>query len=79
MDDILLEPMFEDLTLSSSGKNSSVVLTLTDALAVNAGTVIAKDLISSDPNNDLKLGSDNKLVSQPNDTNFLAYYILAKG
>lgn len=79
MDDILLEPMFEDLTLSSSGKNSSVVLTLTDALTVNAGTVIAKDLISSDPNNDLKLGSDNKLVSQPNDTDFLAYYILAKG
>ena len=79
MDDILLEPMFEDLTLSSSGKNSSVVLTLTDALAVNAGTVITKDLISSDPNNDLKLGSDKKLVSQPNDTNFLAYYILSKG
>ena len=79
MDDILLEPMFEELTLSSSGKNSSVVLTLTDALVVNAGTVIAKDLISSDPNNDLKLGSDNKLVSQPNDTDFLAYYILSKG
>lgn len=79
MDDILLEPMFEDLTLNSSGKNSSVVLTLTDALAVNAGTVIAKDLISADPNNDLKLGSDNKLVSLPKDTNFLAYYILSKG
>ena len=79
MDDILLEPMFEYLTLSSSGKNSSVVLTLTDALAVNAGTVIAKDLISNDPNNDLKLGSDNKLVSQPNDINFLAYYTLSKG
>ena len=79
MDDILLEPMFEDLTLSSSGKNSSVVLTLTDALAVNAGTVIAKDLISNDKPNDLKLGSDNKLISQPNDVNFLAYYILSKG
>ena len=79
MDDILLEPMFEDLTLSSSGKNSSVVLTLTDALTVNAGTVIAKDLISADANNDLKLGSDNKLLSQPTDTDFLAYYILAKG
>ena len=79
MDDILLEPMFEDLTISSSGKNSSVVLTLTDALAVNAGTVITKDLISTDPNNDLKLGSDNKLVSHPNDVNFLAYYILSKG
>lgn len=79
MDDILLEPMFENLTLSSSAKNSSVVLTLTDALAVNAGTVIAKDLISTDSHNDLKLGSDNKLVSQPNDINFLAYYILSKG
>lgn len=79
MDDILLEPMFENLTLSSSGKNSSVVLTLTDALAVNAGTVIAKDLISNDNPNDLKLGSDNKLLSQPTDTDFLAYYILAKG
>ena len=36
-------------------------------------------LISTDSNNDLKLGSDNKLVSQPNDTNFLAYYMLTKG
>ena len=79
MDDILLEPMFEDLTLSSSGKNSSVVLTLTDALAVNAGTVITKDLISTDTPNDLKLGSDNKLVSLPNDVDFLAYYILSRG
>lgn len=36
-------------------------------------------LISKDTPNDLKLGSDNKLVSQPDDTNFLAYYILLKG
>ena len=36
-------------------------------------------LISKDKPNDLKLGSDNKLVSQPNDVNFLAYYILSKG
>ena len=42
-------------------------------------TTPAKDMISTDPNNDLKLGSDNKLVSQPADTDFLAYYILAKG
>lgn len=79
MDDILLEPMFEDLTLSSSGKNSSVVLTLTDALTVNAGTVITKDLISTDSHNDLKLGSDNKLLSQPTDTDYLAYYIISRG
>lgn len=69
MDDILLEPMFEDLTLSSSGKNSSVVLTLTDALAVNAGTVVAKDLISADAHNDLKLGSDNKLMVATDELN----------
>lgn len=36
-------------------------------------------LISKDKPNDLKLGSDNKLVSQPSDVNFLAYYILSKG
>ena len=36
-------------------------------------------LISGDNPNDLKLGSDNKLLSQPTDTDFLAYYILAKG
>lgn len=36
-------------------------------------------LISQDTPNDLKLGSDNKLLSQPTDTDFLAYYILAKG
>ena len=36
-------------------------------------------LISDDKPNDLKLGSDNKLLSQPTDTDYLAYYILAKG
>ena len=79
MDDILLEPMFPGLTLNSASKESLVSLTLTDALTIDKGTILAKDLISTDPHNDLKLGSDNKLVSQPNDTNFLAYYILSKG
>ena len=41
--------------------------------------VEVSSLISKDKPNDLKLGSDNKLVSQPNDINFLAYYILSKG
>lgn len=36
-------------------------------------------LISDDKPNDLKLGSDNKLLSQPTDTDFLAYYILSRG
>lgn len=79
MDDILLEPMFPGLTLNSASKESLVALTLTDVLTIDTGTILTKDLISTDPNNDLKLGSDNKLVSQPNDINFLAYYILSKG
>ena len=36
-------------------------------------------LISDDNPNDLKLGSDNKLLSQPTDTDYLAYYILERG
>ena len=61
MDDILLEPMFPGLALNSASKESLVSLTLTDALTIDTGTIFAKDLISADPNNDLKLGSDNKL------------------
>lgn len=61
MDDILLEPMFPDLTLNSASKESLVSLTLTDALTIDTGTILTKDLISADPNNDLELGSDNKL------------------
>ena len=79
MDDILLEPMFPGLTLNSASKESLVSLTLTDALTIDTGTILAKDLISADTNNDLKLGRDNKLLSQPTDTDFLAYYILTKG
>lgn len=37
----------------------------------------AASLISSDVPNDLKLGSDDKLVSLPPDNDFLADYILA--
>lgn len=33
--------------------------------------------ISKDEGNDLTLGSDNKLLSKPKDTDFLADYILA--
>lgn len=61
MDDILLEPMFPGLTLNSASKESLVALTLTDVLTIDTGTILTKDLISTDPNNDLKLGSDNKL------------------
>lgn len=36
--------------------------TLNVANVVNTGINNAKDLISADPNNDLELGSDNKLM-----------------
>lgn len=36
-------------------------------------------LISQDKPNDLKYGSDNGLVSQPPDVDYLAYYILQRG
>ena len=69
MDDILLEPIFPGLTLNSASKESLVSLTLTDALTIDKGTILAKELISTDPNNDLKLGSDNKLMVATDELN----------
>lgn len=42
----------------------------------NASIDIA-ELISNDPENDLHLGSDNKLHSKPEDFDFLAFYLLS--
>ena len=69
MNDILLEPIFPGLTLNSASKESLVSLTLTDALTIDKGTILAKELISTDPNNDLKLGSDNKLMVATDELN----------
>ena len=54
-------------------------LSLVETLLGMVSASQANELISDDEANDLKLGSDNKLLSQPTDTDFLAYYILAKG
>lgn len=54
-------------------------LSLVETLLGMVSASQANELISDDKPNDLKLGSDNKLLSQPTDTDFLAYYILAKG
>lgn len=43
----------------------------------NSDDFKASAIISKDTPNDLKIGSDDKLVSQPNDNDFLADYILA--
>ena len=67
---------YDDVKINSTAKIQSAVLNVDNVISA---TINPSDLISSDDNNELRLGSDNKLVSQPNDTDFLAYYILAKG
>ena len=57
---------YDDVKLNSIAKIQTAILNV-------------DNIISATTNNDLKIGSDNKLVSQPNDINFLAYYILSKG
>ena len=74
---INLTVQYDDIGINASRQGQQAVLHIADVVI---GSETRPDhLISSDPNNDLKLGSDNKLVSQPNDVNFLAYYILSKG
>ena len=66
----------DDVKINSTAKIQSAVLNVDNVISATSNP---SALISTDPHNDLKLGSDNKLVSQPNDVNFLAYYILSKG
>ena len=65
---------YDDLGTNTNISRQTATLQIQDVLLANTSS-----LISDDDNNDLKLGSDNKLVSLPNDVNFLAYYILSKG
>ena len=67
---------YDDVKLNSTVKIQSAVLNVDNIISATSNP---SSLISDDDNNDLKLGSDNKLLSQPTDTDFLAYYILAKG
>ena len=67
---------YDDVKINSTAKIQTAVLNVDNIISA---TSKPSDLISSDPNNDLKLGCDTSLVSQPTDTDFLAYYILSKG
>lgn len=67
---------YDDVKINSTAKIQSAVLNVDNVISATSNP---SALISSDDNNDLRLGSDNKLVSQPTDTDFLAYYILSKG
>ena len=67
---------YDDVKINSTAKIQSAVLNVDNVISATSNP---SDLISSDDNNELTVGSDNKLVSLPKDTNFLAYYILSKG
>ena len=67
---------YDDVKLNSIAKIQTAILNVDNIISA---TTNPSALISGDGGNELKLGSDNKLVSQPNDIDFLAYYILSKG
>lgn len=70
---------YKGSTAGDAPSQDSVDMSTIEAMLKIIGFRQVNDIISADPNNDLKLGSDNKLLSQPTDTDFLAYYILSKG
>ena len=70
---------YKGSTADDTPSQNNMDLSLVETLLGMVSASQANDLISNDKPNDLKLGSDNKLLSQPTDTDFLAYYILAKG
>ena len=67
---------YDDVKLNSIAKIQTTILNVDNIISA---TTNPSALISSDVGNELTVGSDNKLVSQPNDIDFLAYYILSKG
>ena len=74
---INLTVQYDDIGINVSRQGQQAVLHIADVVI---GSETRPDHpISADPNNDLKLGSDNKLVSQPTDTDYLAYYIISRG
>ena len=74
---INLTVQYDDIGINVSRQGQQAVLHIADV--VIGSETRPNHLISADPNNDLKLGSDNKLVSQPTDTDYLAYYIISRG
>ena len=74
---ITIEEIRPGISLNTSEPLDKATINIVNFVPINNVEVLS--LISKDTPNDLKLGSDNKLVSQPNDVNFLAYYTLSKG
>lgn len=67
---------YDDVKLNSIAKIQTAILNVDNIISATTNPLA---LISGDVGNELTVGSDNKLVSQPNDIDFLAYYILSKG
>ena len=57
---------YDDVKLNSTAKIQTAILNI-------------DNIISATSKPSALISSDNKLVSQPDDVNFLAYYILSKG
>ena len=74
---ITIEEVRPGIQLNTGKPLDKAIVNIVNFVPINNVEVLS--LISKDRPNDLKLGSDNKLLSQPTDTDFLAYYILAKG
>lgn len=70
---------YKGSTANDAPSQNNMDLSLVETLLGMVSASQANELISDDKPNDLKLGSDNKLLSQPTDTDFLAYYILSRG
>lgn len=67
---------YDDVKLNSIAKIQTTILNVDNIISA---TTNPSALISGDVGDELTVGSDNKLVSQPDDIDFLAYYILSKG
>ena len=57
---LTLVPKYPNINTNVSVKSKSIVLNLIDSIKITDVTV-SEDLISTDPDNDLKYGSDGKL------------------
>jgi hypothetical protein len=64
---LIINVKYQDVAINDVGKQQSVSLNV--ANVVNTGINNAKDLISNHPDNDLKLGSDNKLIVATDELN----------
>ena len=64
---LIINVKYQDVAINDVVKQKSVSLNVLNA--VNLGVNNPNDLLSKDPSNDLKLGSDNKLMVATDELN----------